>query len=101
MSPMRPPSTRRHRSRSPNRHRSRRSFGSVPQAHEQPGSVNSMTSMPSIAAPTLLLVYGRAFYDAVGDALMGFLPPSFRDFEWYRTGHNIKVWYGDDGKEHY
>jgi len=45
-------------------------------------------------------VYGRPFYDAVGDALTGFLPPSLRDFEWYRTSHNIKLWYGE-GREHY
>ncbi len=46
-------------------------------------------------------MYGRAFYEDVGDALTGFLPPSLRDFEWYRTNHNLKVWYGDEGREHY
>jgi hypothetical protein len=46
-------------------------------------------------------VYGRAFYDQVGDALTGFLPPSLRDFEWYRTSANLKLWYGDEGREHY
>jgi hypothetical protein len=46
-------------------------------------------------------MYGRAFYDAVGDALTGFLPPSLRDFEWYRSNHNLKLWYGDAEREHY
>lgn len=45
-------------------------------------------------------MHGRAFYDAVGDALTGFLPPSLRDFEWYRTSHNLKLWWGSD-REHY
>ena len=44
---------------------------------------------------------GKDFYDAVADALTGFLPPSLRDFGWYRTSHNIKLWYGDQAKEHY
>lgn len=44
----------------------------------------------------------RAFFDQVADALIGFLPPDLRDFGSYRTSHNIKVWYGDDGRrEHY
>ncbi len=43
---------------------------------------------------------GRAFYDDVYDAFTGFLPPSMRDFQSYRTSHNIKVWYGS-GREHY
>jgi hypothetical protein len=46
-------------------------------------------------------VYGKAFYDTVADALTGFLPPSLRDFEWYRSSHNLKLWYGDEGREHY
>ena len=46
-------------------------------------------------------MHGRAFYDAVGDALSNFLPPSLRDFEWYRSSHNIKLWYGPEGREHY
>jgi hypothetical protein len=45
-------------------------------------------------------VKGRAFYDDVYDAFTGFLPPSLRNFESYRTSHNIKVWYGSGG-EHY
>jgi hypothetical protein len=46
-------------------------------------------------------VYGRAFYDTVADALTSFLPPSLRDFQWYRTSANLKLWYGDEGREHY
>ena len=46
-------------------------------------------------------MYGRPFYDAVADALTGFLPPSLRNFEWYRTNHNLKLWYGENGREHY
>jgi hypothetical protein len=46
-------------------------------------------------------MYGRAFYEDVADALMGFLPPSLRDFGYYRTNSNLKVWYGDEGREHY
>jgi hypothetical protein len=46
-------------------------------------------------------VYGRTFYEQVADALTGFLPPSLRNFEWYRTSANLKLWYGDEGREHY
>ena len=46
-------------------------------------------------------MYGRAFYSDVADALTGFLPPSLRDFEYYRTNSNLKVWYTGDGREHY
>jgi hypothetical protein len=46
-------------------------------------------------------VYGRAFYENVADALTGFLPPSLRAFEWYRSSHNLKLWYGDAEREHY
>jgi hypothetical protein len=46
-------------------------------------------------------VRGRAFYDDVSDALAGFLPPSLRNFSSYRTSHNIKVWYGEQTREHY
>src|SRR5439155_11303392 len=30
-----------------------------------------------------------------------FLPPSLRRFGSYRTAHNIKLWYGDERREHY
>jgi hypothetical protein len=43
----------------------------------------------------------RAFYEAVADALVNFLPPSLRDFQHYYTAHNIKLWYGDNRQEHY
>lgn len=43
----------------------------------------------------------RAFYDDVSDALVNFLPPHLRDFQSYRTSHNVKVWYGDAVREHY
>src|SRR5438093_4528933 len=52
MSPTRPPMTRRQRRRSPYRQRSKRNFGSDPQAQEQPGPVNSTTST---AAPRTTL----------------------------------------------
>jgi hypothetical protein len=38
-------------------------------------------------------MHGRAFYDAVGDALTGFLPPSLRDFVVHRSSYNLKLWY--------
>jgi hypothetical protein len=44
-------------------------------------------------------MHGRAFYDAVGDALTGFLPPSLRDFGCHRSSYNLKLWYGDGGEE--
>ena len=44
---------------------------------------------------------GKAFYDDVADALAAFLPPKLRDFGSYRSSYNIKVWYGDDQREHY
>ena len=46
-------------------------------------------------------MYGRAFYENIADALTGFLPPSMRNFEWYRTSANLKLWYGAEGREHY
>jgi hypothetical protein len=49
----------------------------------------------------LATVYGKNFYDDVFDVLQTFLPPSMRDFEWYRTSHNLKLWFGPDQHEHY
>jgi hypothetical protein len=46
-------------------------------------------------------VYGKHFYDDVFDVLRTFLPPSMRNFEWYRTSHNLKLWFGPEQKEHY
>lgn len=44
---------------------------------------------------------GRAFYESVADALGNFLPPALRDFSRYWTAHNLKLWYGDERREHY
>jgi hypothetical protein len=46
-------------------------------------------------------VYGRAFYENVADAVTNFLPPAYRDFHRYSTAANLKLWYGDNGREHY
>jgi hypothetical protein len=43
----------------------------------------------------------RAFFDDLEDALRGFLPPALTDFSARRTSRNLKVWYGDNGAEHY
>lgn len=45
-------------------------------------------------------MYGREFYDNVADALAGFLPPSMRGFEMYRSSRNLKLWYAND-RVHY
>lgn len=44
---------------------------------------------------------GTAFFEQVADALVGFLPPDLREFSSRRTGRNIKVWFGDDPREHF
>ena len=41
------------------------------------------------------------FFETVDDALRGFLPPKLRDFQSHRTGANLKVWFGGEGREHY
>ena len=46
-------------------------------------------------------MYGKSFYDDVVDALTTFLPPTLRNFEWYRTSHNLKLWFGPEQREHY
>lgn len=46
-------------------------------------------------------MYGKDFYDDVFDVLQTFFPPSMRDFEWYRTSHNLKLWFGPEQREHY
>ena len=46
-------------------------------------------------------MYGKDFYDDVFDALQTFLPPSMRGFKWYRTSHNLKLWFGTEDREHY
>jgi hypothetical protein len=43
----------------------------------------------------------RAFFDDAADALVGFLPPRWRRFSSRVSNRNLKVWYLDDGREHY
>jgi hypothetical protein len=43
----------------------------------------------------------RAFFEQISDALVGFLPPDLRGFGSVVSGRNVKVWYGDEGHEHY
>ncbi|HJT37169.1 MAG TPA: hypothetical protein VJ818_01985 [Actinomycetota bacterium] len=43
----------------------------------------------------------RWFYEDVSDALVSFLPPGYRDFASAISGRNLKVWFGEDGHEHY
>ena len=43
----------------------------------------------------------QSFFEQVEDALVGFLPRDLRSFYSQRTGRNLKVWYGDDTREHY
>ena len=42
-----------------------------------------------------------SFFEQVEDALVGFLPKELRTFSSQRTGRNVKVWYGEDAREHY
>lgn len=46
-------------------------------------------------------MHGGAFFEQVVDAMAGFLPPDRRRFDHHRTGHNVKVWFGDERREHY
>jgi len=43
----------------------------------------------------------REFFDEVDLALRGFLPPALRDFSARRSSANLKVWFGDEEREHY
>jgi hypothetical protein len=43
----------------------------------------------------------RWFYEDVADALASFLPPAYRDFGSQISGRNIKVWFGENHREHY
>jgi hypothetical protein len=43
----------------------------------------------------------REFFDKVDKALRGFLAPALREFSARRTSANLKVWYGDEDREHY
>jgi hypothetical protein len=42
-----------------------------------------------------------AFFEAVVDALVGFLPPELDDFNHKPHWSGVKVWYGDEHREHY
>lgn len=44
---------------------------------------------------------GRMFFEALEDALVGFLPPDLRGFSVRASGRNLKVWYGAEEREHY
>lgn len=44
---------------------------------------------------------GRAFFEDVADALVGFLPPARRGFASRVGSANLKVWFGQDPHEHY
>lgn len=43
----------------------------------------------------------KEFFEQVVDALVGFLPPDGRDFSWRTSSRNVKVWFGDETREHY
>lgn len=43
----------------------------------------------------------RQFFDEIADALVGFLPRDLRAFASRRGTRNLKVWYGEDAREHY
>jgi hypothetical protein len=43
----------------------------------------------------------RDFFDEVDLALRGFLPPVLRHFSARRSSGNLKVWFGDEDREHY
>jgi hypothetical protein len=43
----------------------------------------------------------REFFDEVDLALRGFLPPALRDFSARRSSGNLKVWFGEEEREHY
>ena len=43
----------------------------------------------------------RVFFDEAADALVGFLPPRWRQFSSRVSSRNLKVWYVGDGREHY
>jgi hypothetical protein len=43
----------------------------------------------------------REFFDHLDMALRGFLPPALRDFSARRSSANLKVWFGEEEREHY
>src|SRR5262245_20565134 len=42
-----------------------------------------------------------AFFEAVVDALVGFVPPELADFHHKVHWNGVKFWYGDEHREHY
>jgi hypothetical protein len=42
-----------------------------------------------------------AFFELVVDALVGFLPEPYADFRHKPNWSGVKVWFGDDHREHY
>jgi hypothetical protein len=43
----------------------------------------------------------REFFEEAADALIGFLPPGLTGFARRVSSRNLKVWYGDEPREHY
>ena len=43
----------------------------------------------------------REFFEEAADALVGFLPPALSQFARRISSRNLKVWYGDEPREHY
>jgi hypothetical protein len=43
----------------------------------------------------------RAFFQEVVESLIGFLPPEQSRFSSRISGRNVKVWFGDEAREHY
>src|SRR5258708_4168775 len=43
----------------------------------------------------------RAFFSDAADALRGFLPKDLRAFSSRTSSRNLKVWYGEETREHY
>jgi hypothetical protein len=43
----------------------------------------------------------KAFFADAGDALRGFLPKELREFRSRTSSRNLKVWFGDETREHY
>jgi hypothetical protein len=43
----------------------------------------------------------KEFFEQMVDALVGFLPPDGRGFSWRTSARNLKVWFGEETREHY
>lgn len=44
---------------------------------------------------------GRQFWEQVGDAVVGLVPAELGPCSTRHTSANVKVWFGDEGREHY